>query len=199
MVELIEKQYTRLEYPQIFESLLSIHNAQCKSYELQNGVSSAFENNILNISFEKGGSSVLADAYLACGNIDDSFADFMFAFGSVLQLIDDLQDVKADYKDESMTIFSLSIPHNKLDNLVKKMLNFMIMALDTDNLNSDNKDDIKRLILGNITALIALSVYNNKDLFTKKFVSEMENYSPISYKAYRKNKKANKKRLGKQC
>jgi hypothetical protein len=45
---------------------------------------------ILPISFFKGGTSVLADAFLVKGNLNIKEMHFAFAYGSFLQLLDDL-------------------------------------------------------------------------------------------------------------
>ena len=69
----------------------------------------------MRISVEKGGTSVLADAYLVCGNLDTELSDLMFGFGFVLQLIDDLQDAKEDCNNNHMTVFSQELNKERLD------------------------------------------------------------------------------------
>jgi len=63
LIETIEEQYSRKAFPQVWASLYAIHEAQQKSIKQQNDKSLS-ENEILKISIEKGGTSVLADAYL---------------------------------------------------------------------------------------------------------------------------------------
>jgi len=105
LVSMIEGQYPRSGFKEVYESLLCIHAAQCNSLTQQNGIISPYEKDILGISFEKGGASVLADAYLVNGSLGEEKTDFMFAYGALLQLCDDLQDAKEDLKNGHMTIF----------------------------------------------------------------------------------------------
>ena len=61
LVGMIEGQYERSRYPQVLGSLMAIHHAQCKSIELLRRNASPYEVDVLGISLEKGGTSVLAD------------------------------------------------------------------------------------------------------------------------------------------
>ena len=67
LVGMIESQWDRARYPQVYESLLAIHAAQARSLGLVAPGASPYELDVLGISFEKGGTSVLADGYLVAG------------------------------------------------------------------------------------------------------------------------------------
>ncbi|MBU4439841.1 MAG: hypothetical protein KJ779_09750, partial [Firmicutes bacterium] len=67
LVGMIESQYSRETHNELYESLLCIHDAQCNSLTQNNEMISPFEKDVLGISAEKGGASVLADAYLVNG------------------------------------------------------------------------------------------------------------------------------------
>ena len=58
------------------------------------------------LSFEKGGASVLADGYLAAGTLSREEVQFIFRWGALLQLVDDLQDIRQDGGEHSLTIFT---------------------------------------------------------------------------------------------
>ena len=63
LVGMVEDEYPRGMYPEVYGSLLAIHAAQERSIaQLKNG---ATDTEVLEISCEKGGTSVLADAMLA--------------------------------------------------------------------------------------------------------------------------------------
>ena len=81
LVGMIEEQYPRAEWPQVFASLLDIHHAQENSIRLLRRGPSAGEAVVLRLSFEKGGASVLADAYLAAGTLSREQAQFAFNWG----------------------------------------------------------------------------------------------------------------------
>jgi hypothetical protein len=106
LVAMVEGQYARSQYPQVFASLLAIHRAQIKSVHLLRRHSSPYEVDVLGISFEKGGASVLADGYLVAGTLTPAQAEFLFGWGAFAQLLDDLQDVQQDSQDGLLTVFS---------------------------------------------------------------------------------------------
>jgi hypothetical protein len=99
LVGMIETQFARSDYPHVFESLLAIHRAQVKSLNLLRRDASPYEVDVLGISIEKGGLSVLVDGYLVAGALTDAQAEFMFGYGAFLQLEDDLQDLEQDRQD----------------------------------------------------------------------------------------------------
>jgi hypothetical protein len=73
----------------------------------------------------KGGSSVLADACLARVWLNEPERRFSFEWGVLLQLGDDLQDVREDMKRGSATLFSRAATTGRpLDDLVIQLLNF---------------------------------------------------------------------------
>src|SRR3974390_3017863 len=73
----------------------------------------------------KGGTSVLADACLVRGSLDEAESEFAFLWGVMLQLGDDLQDVREDLERGSDTLFTRAIRAGRpLDALVEQLLNF---------------------------------------------------------------------------
>lgn len=195
LISMIENQYDRNIYPEVFESLVCIHSGQCKSLMQQITQNSPYESDILAISAEKGGTSVLADAYLVCGKLDDELIDLVFGLGFVLQLIDDLQDVKEDLKNNSMTVFSQTSRSYKLDSLTNKLINFTLNALDFESYCiSPHIVEIKELILNNSLLMIFEAISNNRKLFSKSYVSSIEDFSSIGFDYFVKtNKKIKKK------
>jgi hypothetical protein len=123
LVSLIESQYRRAEHPEVFASLCGIHRAQAKSVELQRAAG-ASACDVLEIVFEKGGTSVLADAWLAAGTLTPIAVEFAFAWGVALQLGDDLQDVAADARDGIRTAFSEAAGREPLDAATNRAFHF---------------------------------------------------------------------------
>ena len=127
LVHLIEGEYDRTRYPQVFESLIWIHQTQMESLRLLRTTGSSEPVDVLRLSFAKGGSSVLADGYLAAGTLTAEQARFAFLWGIVLQLGDDLQDVREDLHDGVLTVFSQaagSERRERLDRLTNRTLHF---------------------------------------------------------------------------
>lgn len=129
MVRLIEDEFPRERYPQVFASLLAIHQAQEESLA-QLGKAYSTDRcltceEILRISCAKGGSSVLADACLVQPELKPEESRFSFQWGVLLQLGDDLQDVAEDLQRGSLTLFTLAARQGQpLDGLVRQLLCF---------------------------------------------------------------------------
>lgn len=121
LVALIEQEYPRTMYPQVFDSLLAIHAAQERSIRQMNP--SCSEAEVLEISCAKGGASVLADAFLANADLSEAESRFAFDWGVLLQLGDDLQDLREDLRRGSSTLFTRAVRRGEsLDGLVTRLL-----------------------------------------------------------------------------
>src|SRR6202007_1342448 len=81
LLALIEEQYSRVCYPQVFECLLAIHRAQEESIAQIRNCELCDEATVLRMSCAKGGSSVLADACLAHGWLNEEESRFSFEWG----------------------------------------------------------------------------------------------------------------------
>ena len=127
LVTLVEGQYPRAGYPQVFDCLLAIHRAQEESIAQLSGSSQRDAAELLRMSCAKGGSSVLADACLARGWLNPEESRFAFEWGVLLQLGDDLQDLHEDMHRGSDTLFSRAAALGEpLDALVVHLLNFSV-------------------------------------------------------------------------
>jgi hypothetical protein len=193
LVAMIEQQYPRKNYPDLFESLLCIHMAQCNSLTQQKGMSSPYERDILGISVEKGGTSVLADAYLIRGNLSDLQSDFIFAYGVLLQFCDDLQDTKQDFKNGHMTIFSQTAEKWPLDAITNALFHFSNTIIDLDKgFLSKDANNMKSFLKKNIVSLIFEAISQNSNLYSKEYIKSIQKYYPfrMSYtkKLYKKIK-----------
>jgi hypothetical protein len=200
LIKMIEAEYDREKFPGVYQSLLAIFNAQLRSLTQQKGHTLPFEGDILDLSFEKGGTSVLADGYLVSGKLEEQQANFCFGFGAFLQLADDIQDLVMDQKNDHATIFSLPAGKYSLDNLANKLLNFIAETVDA---KLDEKDpsakSLKELILRNCTLLILEAIGKNKACYSRKYGQKMERHFPIRFSRLKKlRKRLRKKILGKR-
>ncbi|UCE42519.1 MAG: hypothetical protein JSV17_06055 [Candidatus Aminicenantes bacterium] len=200
LIKMIESEYDRKKFPGVYQSLLAIFNAQLRSLTQQKGHTLPFEGDILDLSFEKGGTSVLADGYLVSGTLEEHQANFCFGFGAFLQLADDIQDLIVDQQNDHATIFSLPAGRYSLDNLANKLMNFIAETVDVklDEQNS-NAMSLKELILRNCTLLILEAIGKNKGCYSREYLNNMERHFPIRFSSLKKlQKKLRKKILGKR-
>lgn len=187
MLDLIDSEYPPVAFPDVHESLLAIHKAQELSLIQQKIGNTPYTADLLGISFNKGGTSVIADAYLAKGDLTDSEQQFAYDFGALLQLCDDLQDIETDAKIGHMTIFSQQYRKNQLDPLVNKMLHF------SDSLLRDEKK-IGAIMHKNCQLLILGSSLINPSMLSWRYRWMLKKYMPIRMEAFKKmNKTLSKK------
>jgi len=200
LIKLIEAEYDRDKFPGVYQSLLSIFNAQLKSLIQQKGHILPFEVDILDLSFEKGGTSVLADGYLVAGALKEREADFCFGFGAFLQFADDIQDAVVDKENNHATIFSLPAGRYLLDNLASKLFNFISKVVDAKlDAQNSNEKILKELILRNCSLLILEAVGKNRSYYSQEYGQSMQGYFPIPYGKLKKlRKKLKDKLLGKR-
>lgn len=129
LVRLIERQFPREKFPEVYQSLLAIYNAQVKSLLQQRPGAAAAAEEILLISLEKGGTSVLADGYLVAGALRPGDEEFCFAFGTFLQLADDLQDIAEDTASGHRTLFSADVTPAPLDGTALRLESYLADVL----------------------------------------------------------------------
>jgi hypothetical protein len=191
LVGLIEEQYPRAEYPEVFDCLLAIHRAQEKSIaQLEN--SKRFDAaEVLALSCAKGGSSVMADACLSHGWLSPQESRFSFEWGVLLQLGDDLQDVRQDLAHGSVTLFShAAAMGTPLDSLVLQLLRFSErVGAQMDDL-PNGSEMLRELLRMSWRSLIIGAIAESHEFFTQQFLEEAERCSPFRYGFLRaRNKK----------
>jgi len=190
LVKMIEEEFDREIYPEVFESLLAIHKAQEQSLMQQKEDTLPYERDILGISFEKGGTSVLADAYLVRGNLEVTEASFMFCYGIILQIIDDLQDLEEDSKNKHMTLFSQLQNRYELDRLINKLINLINNFFDKEDIYISNKAiTLKKVIRDCSYIMIFEAVSKNKGYFSKEYINRIESQSLVRLSYLKKVKK----------
>lgn len=136
LVEFIEREYARSSYPEVYKSLLLIHDRQIQSLarQKQKNLAKWTVSEILDLSIQKGGASVLADAFLVNPASEEKNLKFAYKLGFVLQLIDDLQDAAEDFLNGDVTLFTHAIYHREsIAPLVLKLM----MAIEELNVKNE--------------------------------------------------------------
>lgn len=175
LVKKIEGEFRRDDYPEVFVSLLGIHHAQVQSLIQQKEKTLPFEKDIIGITFEKGGTSVLADAYLIKGELKDNEAEFMFCYGVLLQIVDDLQDIEEDFQNTHMTIFSQIENKYDLDRLVDKLFNFIDDFFNNeDTFTSEKAEKLKKVIQDCSKIMIFEAISKNRKRFSRQYIKDIE-------------------------
>lgn len=189
LVSLIERQFPRPLYPAVFASLLAIHGAQGDSVAQMDARDGFDEDELLRITCGKGGTSVLADACLVRGGLTVPQAEFAFAWGVLLQLGDDLQDIAEDLQRGSLTLFTRAVRAGELlDEPVAQLLNFSDMVCARLDALSEGDAFFKDLLRMSWRSLILMAVAQHPALFSDEFAAGLETHSPFRFAFLRRRR-----------
>lgn len=187
LVGMIEDQFDRQLHPEVYASLMAIFRAQTKSIRLQLPDASRFEVDVLGLDFEKGGTSVLADAYLAAGSLTPFQKEFSFYYGAFTQLMDDLEDVEQDYQDGIMTVFSQAVSHETLESVTNRTIVFGNGLLDAmSRFHISGLETLEEIMRKCITPLMIDSAGRVGHLYSHHYLSELEKHSPYRFSQLKK-------------
>jgi hypothetical protein len=182
LVGMIEDQFERSRYPQVFQSLYAIHFAQCKSVDLLRRNASPYEVDVLGISFEKGGTSVMADGYLVAGSLTEAQAAYMFGWGAFVQLGDDLQDVAQDANDGLLTVFSQTAGRWPLDRVTNRAFHFGQKVLGgLDSFKAASAEPVKQLMRRAVYRLLIEAAGAAGEFYTKGYLRKLERHSAFRF------------------
>jgi hypothetical protein len=182
LVSMIEAEYDRARQPQVFESLLAIHQAQVRSLRLLRVDGPQTENEIVAISLEKGGTSVLADGCLAAGHLAPGEVEFLFGFGAILQLMDDLEDVDEDREAGLRTVFSRAAGREPLDLVTDRLFRFGTRVLERlDGFGMPEAQPLRELIRSSLSRGVVTTAGRFERLYTRSYLGALEAHSPFRF------------------
>ncbi len=189
LVGMIESQWGRARSPQIYDSLLAIHAAQARSLRLVAPGASPFEMDVLGISFEKGGTSVLADGYLVAGWLTPAQGNLLFGYGCFTQLMDDLEDIETDLREQRMTVFTQTANRWPLDGLTSRFLNFgRAIFANLDAFPSQAAGPLEEVITRCIDPILIDTIQRAGKYYTKGYLRELERHMPFRFAILRKQR-----------
>jgi len=187
LIGMIEGEFSREDFPDVYQSLLAIHNAQIKSLLQQRRRQPLDPVRILDISLEKGGTSVLADGYLAAGKLEPAEEAFCFGLGTFLQLADDLQDIAEDLRRGHITLFSQAAGKKPLDPLLYKLLRFMSLTVErTLDENRPRQRALKGVIIPGCALLYAEAAAKQPGYFSKGCLRSLAETFPVRFSYLKK-------------
>jgi hypothetical protein len=190
LIEMIETEWSRKAFPQVYQSLLKIHESQSKSAELITHADSLSFEKILSICISKGANSVLADGFLLLGEMTDQQAEFLYYYGAYLQLLDDLQDVQEDLTSGLKTAFSHTAANNTLDEICNKLYWMGNTVINMANQLNDSPNGFASLMQKSIELFILESVISSRSYFSKRYIKQFKSYSPFRLSFIKKKKKS---------
>lgn len=182
MVELIEGEWSRDLYPNLYQSLLEIHAAQSESVCLIEGVKELNFEQRLAICIHKGGTSVVADGYLLAGNLSREKEAFLYAYGAYLQLLDDFQDLSDDVNERVWTAFAFAAKGEQLDQILNRTFHLGQRVIQqAEEMDSDEVPVFQSLMQKSIELFLVEAVQANSRFFSPEYVEAFDRRSPISF------------------
>lgn len=202
LVAMIEDEHPRSAGSRVYAGLREIHQAQQESLRFQRrdpgDGARRRENDMLRVSFRKGGASVLADAYLAAAAPSPHAERFAFFWGVFLQLADDLQDLREDRATGAVTLFTEAAGREPLDVLTAKTLHFGMQVMrEMDSLPhelaSEGREDwsgpLKDLIRTSSRSVVIRSAGELDEFYSPECLAALERYSPCRFAFLRERRK----------
>ncbi len=184
LVGLIESEYDRAGYPSVYRSLLAIHESQEESIRLTGHGFVPRAGEVVDVRwlvFAKGGDSVLADAYLAAGDLTTAEARFAFAWGVLLQLGDDLQDIREDAAAGIRTLFSHALGRETLDDLTNQTFHFAHQVLSRMDELESAPPALKELIRQSTFSLLIRAAGAAREHYSQPYIARLETCSPFRF------------------
>ena len=182
---LIESEHPRSSSQAVCDSLLAIQHAQRRS--MAQHVAQLDSRDLLSLSIAKGGTSVMAHGYLVNGHVSECQAEFLFGFGVVLQLLDDLQDLRSDLTHEHWTTFSSAASQGQMiDELVIRLLRSLDYVLaGIDCFQSRLGGTFRKMIWRNCVLLLLAAVAHLEEFCSPRLLSWLELHSPLRFESVR--------------
>jgi hypothetical protein len=182
LIGMIESEYPRGEFPEVYAALLAIHAGQVKSLMQQGETPRLNPGQTLRVSMEKGGASVLADGYLVTGRLAKEDAAFCFGLGVLLQLFDDLQDLQSDFAAMRWTVFSCTALGSSLDATTSRLYRYLGRVLaPTATYASPRCGVLVNLLRRNCLYLMLRAIAQNRRFYTAEYLRHMEPFSPLRF------------------
>jgi hypothetical protein len=190
LVKSIEQQYPRAPFPDVYDCLLSIHQAQEESVAQLGSGSEIGDGELLRLSLAKGGTSVLADACLARGQMTAEESRVALEWGALLQLGDDLQDVRDDLRGGSRTLFTRAAQRGEpLDALVLQLFAFFECVSARMAQLPHGTARLKSLLQMSWRSLIIGAMAEAHEFFSPAFLIQAERCSPFRFDFLRTRRK----------
>jgi hypothetical protein len=182
LIRMIEDQFPRAIYPQVYEALLSIFRAQADSTKLQKKGSILDLDELIRITMRKGGTSVLADGFLAAGTLTEAQMRTIFDYGCFAQLMDDQEDVDDDLHSGSQTLFTRAAKVGKLDELMNRVFAYSNVILkELDDFMTERSTPLIQVSLKGIDLLLINACAGTASHYSRGYLCSLEDYFPVSY------------------
>jgi hypothetical protein len=195
MIGLVENEFGRAKFPRVYESMLGIHSAQARSMEIVQLKKSPYEADVLGLSFEKGGASVLGDGYLVAGDLTAQQRKFMFGYGCFTQLMDDVEDIQSDHAGGIATIFSQCAGSWALDGMTNRLFHFGEAVFgQMDQFSGKDAQNLRELVWICIQPALIGSLIASHKYYSPGYLRDLQQHFPFHFRTMDKLQKKLRRR-----
>ena len=185
MVGLIESEWERDCFPQVYASLLAIHASQARSLDLVGLDAHRHAAEVLEISFEKGGTSVLADGYLVAGDLSRDQARLLYGYGAYTQLMDDLEDIEQDQHEGRLTVFTEYA--GPLDMRLNRLIHFgRVVFARMDGFDPRAGAALRGLLDRCLDPILSDIAGRAENRFSRAYLAQLEHHTALRFAALRR-------------
>ncbi|CAF3882463.1 unnamed protein product [Rotaria sp. Silwood1] len=199
MIKFIENDWRRGgEHESVYMGLATIHESQMKS-TLQHARTeddyAPTMAQVEQVSAEKGGATLIAAGLLIEGRLTRAKMAYLEYLGFGLQLLDDLQDVKEDMKNNHRTIFTQTLAEDQtLDAPTARLIQYCYCKpafetfSDDQRTVSDRKTGVTlaeyiRVSMMMFSIVLILEAASQlQEYYSKEFYRELSSLSPVTFK-----------------
>jgi hypothetical protein len=191
LIAMVEIQFPRKKYPAVYESMLGIHAAQSRSQVHLRASFSPYEADVLGLSFEKGGASVLGDGYLVAGELSDWQRKFMFGYGCFTQMMDDVEDIRSDLNAGIATVFSQSAGKWSLDGVTNRLFHFGESVFSQmERFEGEDAATLRSLVWTCIQPALIGSLIRSHRYYTRGYLQNLQKHFPFHFRAVERQEKS---------
>lgn len=170
---IVMDSYSGDKRKEIQNLLIWMLEAQKESICQQTGERKLTEEEVLRISVYKGGLSVLIDYFFATEELNKEEISFYLKFGFLLQLADDLQDIKEDQISGSRTLAVLCAEEGRLEEFVNRLLHFIRDVFETF---SPVNSNLKNFMKEHCYSLVMSAAVSNRKYLSKDYMDKIEQF-----------------------
>jgi hypothetical protein len=179
LLGMVGTEHPRSRQAAIRRSLLGIHRAQKRALGLRGPLSNATEHALIPLTIEKGGTSVLVDGFLV-DSLSAAQSETIFGYGVLLQLVDDLQDLREDAESGDSTPFSRAIRHGTLEGISNRLFNLVgVITASLRRLEAPREGHLTDLVERSCTLLIQEAIARHARSYRKGYLAMVDRQAPV--------------------
>lgn len=180
LIDVIYSMYPINQNPVLVTIFSKLHEYQCVSTEQKN--ENISDQDILDISFMKGGYAFAFFGYIAHGDMSVKQFNHFFVMGAIFQICDDFHDLEVDLETGSTTVWTRAIKRNeKLDKVLSATISLQKYYEETTELIPDFKNPVlmRRIELFGIRYDIFRFFLMNQQHFSESYIYAFEDCFPF--------------------